>query len=51
MVGEGKKEVSTSSEARVTLVKNWAVQKGYAADVTKTEQGFKVSFSKGLAKN
>jgi len=51
MVGEGKKEVSTSSEARVTLVKNWAVEKGYAADVTKTEQGFKVSFSKGLAKN
>ena len=51
MVNDGKKEVSTASDARVTLVKNWAVKKGYAAEVTKTEQGYKVAFSKGIAKN
>lgn len=51
MVGEGKKEISTTSDARVTLVKNWAVKKGYSADVAKTEKGFTVTFGKGIAKN
>ena len=51
MVGEGKKVVSTTSDARVTLVKKWAADKGYSADVAKTEQGFKVTFSKALAQN
>jgi len=51
MVSEGKKEVSTTSDARVTLVKNWAVKKGYTAEVAKTEKGFAITFSKGVAKN
>jgi len=51
MVSEGKKEVSTASDARVTLAKNWALKKGFTAEVAKTEKGFVITFGKGLAKN
>lgn len=51
MVVDGKKEVSTPSDARVALLKNWAVKKGYTAEVAKSDKGFTVTFAKGIAKN
>jgi len=49
MVEQGKTTVSTSSEERLALAKNWAATKGYETDVKKTEQGYQVTFSKSLA--
>jgi hypothetical protein len=49
MVEQGKTTVSTTSEDRVTLVKNWASTKGFGTEVAKTEQGYQVTFSKTLA--
>ena len=51
MVSEGKTTVSTTTDERVKLAKNWASKKGYSAEVAKTEKGFKVTFSKALAQN
>lgn len=51
MVVEGQSTVSTPSEERVTLLKDWATKEGYSAKVTKTEKGFRVSLAKSLAKN
>jgi hypothetical protein len=49
MVDQGKNTVSTPSEERVALVKNWAASKGFGTEVKKTETGFQVTFSKSLA--
>jgi hypothetical protein len=49
MVEQGKDSVSTGSETRVSLVKNWASEKGLTAEVKKTDQGFQITFSKSLA--
>jgi hypothetical protein len=46
MVAEGKTKVSTPSEARMTLLKEWGVKKGYAVQVTKNEAGFTVELKR-----
>ncbi len=51
MVASGKDTVSTASETRVALARDWAKEKGLVAEVAKTEQGFKLTFSKSLAAN
>ncbi len=51
MVGEGKTTVSTTTDERVKLAKNWAAKQGYSTEVAKTDKGFKVTFSKTLAQN
>lgn len=51
MVEQGKDTISTSSEARLELVRNWAATKGLSTDVKKTGQGFQVTFSKVIAQN
>lgn len=51
MVSEGKTTVSTTTDDRVTLAKNWAMKKGYLAEVAKTDKGFKVTFSKVFAQH
>lgn len=47
----GETTISTPSETRVNLLKEWAVQKTYSVEVVKTEAGFRVELSKQLAKN
>jgi hypothetical protein len=42
MVTGGEKRVSTPSEERVNLLKEWGTKKGYALKVTKTERGYSV---------
>ena len=49
MVAQGKTQISTASEERVALVKNWAAHKGYGTEVRKTDQGYQIVFSKTLA--
>jgi hypothetical protein len=49
MVAQGKMEISTASEERLALAKNWAASKGYETAVKKTEAGYRVTFSKALA--
>ena len=50
-MAEGKTEFSTPSEERVKLVEELAKKKGYTAKVTKTDSGYRVEFSKSVAKN
>lgn len=45
---EGQR-VSTPSEARVTLLKEWAATKGYSVEVTKTEKSFQLEVSRAFA--
>ncbi len=51
MVSEGKTQVSTQSEARVNLLKEWASKNGYSVRVTKTDTSYRIEVSKELAKN
>jgi hypothetical protein len=51
MVAKGATEVSTPSQDRAKLLKEWAGKRGYSVEVTKTEAGFRVVVSKSLAKN
>jgi hypothetical protein len=46
MVKSGDTRVSTPDEDRVKLLKKWAAQKGYTAEVAKTEMGFKIELTK-----
>jgi hypothetical protein len=48
---KGETKISTPSEARVTLLKNWAAMNGYSVEVTKTEAGFKLDVTRNIAKN
>jgi outer membrane biogenesis lipoprotein LolB len=48
---KGQTKISTPSEARVTLLKNWAAMNGYSVEVTKTEAGFKLDVTRNIAKN
>jgi hypothetical protein len=50
MVAKGKTEVSTPSEVRATLLKEWSEKQGYAVNVTKTEAGFQIQVGKTVAK-
>jgi hypothetical protein len=45
IIAKGEKQVSTPSESRVTLLKDWAEKKGYSVKVTKVEQNFRVEVS------
>jgi len=52
MVTKGETKVSTSSEDRVTLVKDWAEKKGYSVTVIKSEKAFRLELtSKDSSKN
>jgi hypothetical protein len=48
-IAAGERQVSTPSEARVSLLKEWAVKSGYSVEVTKAEANYHVEVSKGLA--
>ena len=45
----GQTKVSTPSEERVVLLKQWAAQHGYSVTVTKVESSFRLDVSKSLA--
>lgn len=51
MVAEGKTEVSTPSETRVALLKEWASKNGYTVNVKKTDNSYRLELSKEVAKN
>ena len=51
MVEDGQSKVSTPSEERVKLLKEWAEKQGHSLQVTKTETGFSIELHKKLAKN
>jgi hypothetical protein len=52
MVTKGETKLSTPSEGRVTLLKEWAEKKGYSVKVTKFENGFSIEVaSKDASKN
>lgn len=46
MVSQGETKISTPSEDRVQLLKEWAGKNGYTADVTKREASYRVELSK-----
>ncbi len=45
---EGQR-VSTPSETRATLLKEWATNKGYSVEVTKTDKSFQLEVSRAFA--
>ena len=45
MVAKGDNKVSTSSEERVNLAKDWAGKNGYSVKVTKEGNSFKLEFA------
>ncbi len=54
MVLKGEKKISTPSETRANLLKEWATKEGYTVKVSKTETGYGVEVSgvktdKGIA--
>lgn len=46
MVTEGKTKVSTPSEERSKLLKEWAEKNGYSVAVTKMENSFSIELSR-----
>jgi rRNA maturation endonuclease Nob1 len=51
MVEDGQTRVSTPSEERVKLLKEWAAKQGLSVEVTKTDAGFSIKLQKKVAKN
>jgi hypothetical protein len=51
MVTDGKMKVSTPSETRVNLLKEWAGKNGYTANSARTGTSYKVELSKSVVKN
>lgn len=51
MVESGKTEISTPSEVRANLLKEWAGSKGFTVALSKTDSSYKVQVSKHLASN
>jgi hypothetical protein len=49
MVVKGENKVSTPNEARANLLKEWGSKNGYSVKATKTESGYSIEVSKGLA--
>jgi len=49
MVTNGQTQVSTPSETRVALLKEWAGKNGYSVDVTKTDACYRLELSKRIA--
>lgn len=50
MVAKGETKVSTPSETRVNLFKEWGEQHGYTIKVTQTEKSYSLEVSKQLVK-
>jgi hypothetical protein len=50
MVIAGQTKVSTPSQERVTMLKNWAGGQGYSVEVVKTDAGYRVDLTKHLAR-
>lgn len=48
-ITEGQAQVSTPSETRVSLLKEWASTKGYSVNVTKTESSFQLEVNRAYA--
>jgi hypothetical protein len=48
-VAVGETQVSTPVEARVALLREWSAKNGYAANVVKTDAGFRVELTKTVA--
>ena len=48
-ITEGQPRVSTPSESRVELLKEWASTKGYTLTVTKAESSFQVDVTRTYA--
>lgn len=50
MVTDGKTQISTPSQERVDLLKEWGRKQGYSVSVNKTEAGFRLELTKLVAK-
>lgn len=48
-VTAGESKVSTPVSARVELLKQWASNNGYTAQVTQSESSYRIELSKSLA--
>ncbi len=51
MTETGQAKVSTPSEERVKLLKDWAGKNGFSVEVVKTESGFTIGLTRSMAKN
>ncbi len=49
MVAKGDNKLSTPSEVRANLLKEWGNKNGYSVKATKTETGYSIQVSKNLA--
>ena len=49
MVAKGESKVSTPTEVRASLLKEWGSKNGYTVKVTKNETGYSLEVSKALA--
>ena len=49
MVAKGDNKLSTPSEVRANLLKEWGNKNGYSVKATKTETGYSIEVSKNLA--
>jgi len=45
----GQTQVSTPTQERVTLVKDWAAKNGYTVQVTKNENSYRLELAKSIA--
>ena len=50
MIANGKTQISTPSETRATLLKEWSGKHGYAVNVVKTGSGYQLDVAKQVAK-
>lgn len=48
-VTEGQTKVSTPSQERVTLLKEWAGKNGYTVAVNQSEHGYRLELAKNVA--
>ena len=48
IITKGETRISTPSQVRVTLLKEWAAKKGWAIEVTKTESGYRLERSRSI---
>lgn len=51
MTETGQAKVSTTSETRVQLLKDWAGKNGFTVEVVKTEAGFTLGVTRNVVKN
>lgn len=48
-ISSGETQISTPTQARVTLLKEWAATKGFATKVTQSDKNFRIELSKSVA--